>query len=68
MEEKREYLDDIKKPGFLKKISLWWSFKVRYLHLDIINGVKNIIYFRKLKILNIQPGKVSLFGINLITI
>jgi hypothetical protein len=41
----RKYLNDAKKPGFFKKISLWWEFEGKYIITNIKQGLENIRYW-----------------------
>jgi hypothetical protein len=45
MGKNREYLDDIKKPGFFRKIQLWWHFEGQFIVKNTKNGINNIIYW-----------------------
>lgn len=45
MDQKRGYLDNIKKTGFFKKILLWWRFEGQFILKNTKNGIINIIYW-----------------------
>lgn len=45
MEDFFENLKNRPRPNFFKRIKIWWRWKGQYLHKEIKQGIKNIIYW-----------------------